>query len=69
MKLRRSSAAAVSIPPHLWPDSFRTYSSEIYFDVDDGFAYSDLHGEKTLISDEPSYCWTYNTERKILAAG
>ncbi len=52
--------------PHLWPESFPAYSSELYCDNES--AYSNLDGEKTLIADNIHFLWTYNAEKKVFAA-
>ncbi len=53
--------------PHLWPDSFPSYSAELY--CENRSAYSNFNGEKTLIADDLGYNWTYHTEGKVLASG
>ncbi len=58
--------------PHLWPDSFPAYASELY--CKEQSVYSILDGEETLIADVPPLkSWIYHAEEayaegKILAA-
>ncbi len=74
MKLKKIFRSCGQHTPHLWPNSFPAYSSELYCDDDGGSAYSNLDGEKTLIADNIiadgiGSLWTYHTERKIPAVG